>query len=123
MANSIMALWRKYFSFAVCYEQMLDPHQHYLFADYPHGAFPLSQLLALTVRHLACWQGENSTAAGATASAGTRRCLSLAVGRGLHQQTLILCIMRSPKLLCLLICRVCTAASCVLQQQMESHLL
>jgi 2-acylglycerol O-acyltransferase 2 len=57
MANPIMALWRRYFSFAVCYEQMLDPHQHYLFADYPHGAFPLSQLLALTVRHLACWQG------------------------------------------------------------------
>lgn len=39
---------------------MLDPHQHYLFADYPHGAFPLSQLLALTVRHLACWQGEQA---------------------------------------------------------------
>jgi hypothetical protein len=57
MANPIMALWRRYFSFAVCYEQMLDPHQHYLFADYPHGAFPLSQLLALTVRHMACWQG------------------------------------------------------------------
>jgi hypothetical protein len=39
---------------------MLDPHKHYLFADYPHGAFPLSQLLALTVRHLACWQGKQA---------------------------------------------------------------
>lgn len=57
MANSIMALWRRYFSFAVCYEQLLDPNQHYLFADYPHGAFPLSQLLGLTVRHMASWQG------------------------------------------------------------------
>lgn len=57
MANPVMALWRKYFSFAVCYEELLDPSQHYLFADYPHGAFPLSQLLALTVRHLASWQG------------------------------------------------------------------
>lgn len=58
MSNWVMAQWRKYFSFAVCYEEMLDPNQHYLFADYPHGAFPLSQLLALTVRHRACWQGE-----------------------------------------------------------------
>jgi len=57
MANPVMALWRRYFSFAVCYEELLDPSQHYLFADYPHGAFPLSQLLALTVRHLASWQG------------------------------------------------------------------
>lgn len=61
MANPIMALWRRYFSFAVCYEEMLDPTKHYLFADYPHGAFPLSQLLALTVRHLACWQGEKGS--------------------------------------------------------------
>lgn len=58
LANPVFALWRRYFNFSVCYEQQLDPAQHYLYADFPHGAFPLSQMLGLTVRHLAGWDGE-----------------------------------------------------------------
>ncbi|KAF8072871.1 DGAT2D [Scenedesmus sp. PABB004] len=58
LASPVFALWRRYFDYSVLYEVKLDPSQHYLFADYPHGAFPLSQLLGLTVRHRAAWEGD-----------------------------------------------------------------
>eukprot|EP00878_Enallax_costatus_P014067 GHUV01014711.1.p1 GENE.GHUV01014711.1~~GHUV01014711.1.p1 ORF type:complete len:202 (+),score=23.78 GHUV01014711.1:275-880(+) len=58
LANPIFALWRRYFNYSVCYEQKLDAAQHFLYADFPHGAFPLSQLLGLTIRHKAGWEGE-----------------------------------------------------------------
>eukprot|EP00882_Tetradesmus_deserticola_P006767 GHRQ01007123.1.p1 GENE.GHRQ01007123.1~~GHRQ01007123.1.p1 ORF type:complete len:345 (+),score=115.83 GHRQ01007123.1:1057-2091(+) len=59
LSSPVFALWRKYFNYSVVYEEKLDVSQHYLYADFPHGAFPLSQLLALTVRHKAGWDGEN----------------------------------------------------------------
>lgn len=59
LANPVFALWRRYFNYSVCYEQKLDAAQHFLYADFPHGAFPLSQLLALTIRHKAGWEGKS----------------------------------------------------------------
>lgn len=61
LANPVFTLWRRYFNYSLCYEQQLDPAQHFLYADFPHGAFPLSQLLGLTVRHKAGWAGEGMT--------------------------------------------------------------
>jgi hypothetical protein len=57
LANPVMALWRRYLSFTVCCESRLHPSKHYIFACFPHSAFPLSQLLGLTARHRACWEG------------------------------------------------------------------
>lgn len=38
LASPVFALWRKYFSYSVLYESRLDARQHYLYADFPHGA-------------------------------------------------------------------------------------
>jgi hypothetical protein len=38
LASPVFALWRKYFNYSVVYEEKLDNSQHYLYADFPHGA-------------------------------------------------------------------------------------
>jgi 2-acylglycerol O-acyltransferase 2 len=58
LRNPLFKLWRLYFNYSLAYEQRLDDTKHYLYADYPHGVFPLSQLLGLTVRHHSGWEGE-----------------------------------------------------------------
>lgn len=56
--SPLFKLWRLYFNYSFVYETRLDDTKHYLYADYPHGVFPLSQLLGLTVRHRTGWRGE-----------------------------------------------------------------
>lgn len=84
MANPVFSWWRAYFSFSILYEAPLDAARHCVYADFPHGAFPLSQLLGLTVRHLAGWDGERfygmaadaafASRCGATCTAGSASC-------------------------------------------------
>nr|QBG05560.1 diacylglycerol acyltransferase [Chromochloris zofingiensis] len=40
--------WRRYFHFSYVFEQDLDAYKDYVIAQFPHGAFPLGQLLGGT---------------------------------------------------------------------------
>ncbi|PNH04213.1 Diacylglycerol O-acyltransferase 2A [Tetrabaena socialis] len=44
--SALLRLWRAYFNYSISYEEMLDLSRPYMFVMSPHGAFPLSQILA-----------------------------------------------------------------------------
>jgi hypothetical protein len=41
----VFKTWREYFRFSSLEEAALDPDQHYIFADFPHGVIPLSPIV------------------------------------------------------------------------------
>ena len=41
--------WRHYFSFSFLFEERLDHGKNYVFAEFPHGVFPMGPLLAGTL--------------------------------------------------------------------------
>ena len=45
----IIRAWRRYFRYSLAFETPLDGAAHYVMAEYPHGVFPLSQMLAATL--------------------------------------------------------------------------
>lgn len=45
----IFKTWREYFNFSYLFEQHLDHDKHYIFCEFPHGAVPLSPLIAGTL--------------------------------------------------------------------------
>lgn len=38
--------WREYFHFSYLNEATLDPKKTYIFVEFPHGVFPMSELIA-----------------------------------------------------------------------------
>jgi hypothetical protein len=38
--------WRDYFEYSYLNEGTLDPTKHYIFVEFPHGVFPISELIA-----------------------------------------------------------------------------
>lgn len=42
----IFKTWREYFHYSYLLEAELDPTQHYIFAEFPHGVVPLSVIVA-----------------------------------------------------------------------------
>lgn len=38
--------WREYFHFSYLNEATLDPNKTYIFVEFPHGVFPMSELIA-----------------------------------------------------------------------------
>ncbi|KAF8056113.1 DGAT2D [Scenedesmus sp. PABB004] len=95
--STLVSSWRRYFSFSVAIEQKLDPAGKYIFAGFPHGVFPVSELLCISLllriwpalrvysiaassvfkvpvwRHIMCWTG---------ARPATRRWFRELLGRG-----------------------------------------
>eukprot|EP00879_Flechtneria_rotunda_P000818 GHRR01000942.1.p1 GENE.GHRR01000942.1~~GHRR01000942.1.p1 ORF type:complete len:378 (+),score=36.87 GHRR01000942.1:444-1577(+) len=79
--STLVSSWRRYFNFSFAIEQKLDPHGKYIFAGFPHGVFPVSELLCISLllkiwpamrvysiaassvfnvpvwRHIMCWTG------------------------------------------------------------------
>eukprot|EP00210_Caulerpa_lentillifera_P004313 g4116.t1 len=45
----LFKLWRQYFSFSYYLEEKLPPTNKYLFAEFPHGTFPMGPILAATL--------------------------------------------------------------------------
>jgi 2-acylglycerol O-acyltransferase 2 len=42
----IFKTWREYFQFSYLNESTLDPSKNYIFVEFPHGVFPMSELVA-----------------------------------------------------------------------------
>ena len=66
----LLSLVRRYFSYSVAVSPTapaLDPHKPYLFASYPHGAYPLAQLLGMTCHEEAGWPGRRFLGGAASA--------------------------------------------------------
>jgi hypothetical protein len=42
----IFKTWREYFHFSYLNESTLDPAKNYIFVEFPHGVFPMSELVA-----------------------------------------------------------------------------
>eukprot|EP00878_Enallax_costatus_P016076 GHUV01016857.1.p1 GENE.GHUV01016857.1~~GHUV01016857.1.p1 ORF type:complete len:299 (+),score=36.27 GHUV01016857.1:955-1851(+) len=79
--STLVSSWRRYFQFSVAIEHKLDPTGKYVFAGFPHGVFPVSELLCISLmlriwptlrvysiaassvfkvpvwRHILCWTG------------------------------------------------------------------
>lgn len=45
----VFKTWREYFSFSYYLEEACDPTKRYIFAEFPHGAFPIAAITAGTV--------------------------------------------------------------------------
>ncbi|WIA23591.1 hypothetical protein OEZ85_000302 [Tetradesmus obliquus] len=45
----IFQTWREYFQFSYLNESTLDPAKNYIFVEFPHGVFPMSELVAGTL--------------------------------------------------------------------------
>eukprot|EP00879_Flechtneria_rotunda_P014757 GHRR01015421.1.p1 GENE.GHRR01015421.1~~GHRR01015421.1.p1 ORF type:complete len:285 (+),score=59.03 GHRR01015421.1:1233-2087(+) len=45
----IFQTWREYFKFSYLNEATLDPNKKYIFVEFPHGVFPISELIAGTL--------------------------------------------------------------------------
>jgi len=56
--SHLLSLVRRYFDYSVAYEKPLDPQKNYLFASYPHGAYPLAPLLGMSAFESSGWRGE-----------------------------------------------------------------
>ncbi|GLI66396.1 hypothetical protein VaNZ11_010188 [Volvox africanus] len=46
--SKVFKTWREYFSFSYLFEEVLDPSKKYIFAEFPHGVFPMGPLLGAT---------------------------------------------------------------------------
>ncbi|GLC45911.1 hypothetical protein PLESTF_000711500 [Pleodorina starrii] len=44
----VFKTWREYFTFSYLFEEVLDPNKKYIFAEFPHGVFPMGPLLGAT---------------------------------------------------------------------------
>ncbi|KXZ52943.1 hypothetical protein GPECTOR_8g318 [Gonium pectorale] len=44
----VFQTWREYFSFSYLFDETLDPKKTYIFAEFPHGVFPMGPLLGAT---------------------------------------------------------------------------
>jgi hypothetical protein len=42
----VFKTWREYFHFSYLNESTLDPDKTYIFVEFPHGVFPMSELIA-----------------------------------------------------------------------------
>jgi 2-acylglycerol O-acyltransferase 2 len=42
----VFKTWREYFHFSYLNESTLDPAKTYIFVEFPHGVFPMSELIA-----------------------------------------------------------------------------
>jgi hypothetical protein len=42
----VFKTWREYFHFSYLNESTLDPEKTYIFVEFPHGVFPMSELIA-----------------------------------------------------------------------------
>lgn len=42
----VFKTWREYFHFSYLNEATLDPEKTYIFVEFPHGVFPMSELIA-----------------------------------------------------------------------------
>lgn len=49
LSNRMFRWWREYFTFSYVVDQWLDLDQHYIYAEMPHGAFPLSPFLGASL--------------------------------------------------------------------------
>eukprot|EP00882_Tetradesmus_deserticola_P021218 GHRQ01022971.1.p1 GENE.GHRQ01022971.1~~GHRQ01022971.1.p1 ORF type:complete len:297 (+),score=73.84 GHRQ01022971.1:98-988(+) len=47
--STLVSSWRRYFAFSLAVEQKLDPEGKYIFAGFPHGVFPVSELLCISL--------------------------------------------------------------------------
>eukprot|EP00877_Chromochloris_zofingiensis_P004273 jgi/Chrzof1/13847/Cz08g14220.t1_DGAT2A[v5.2] len=47
--SPLLAAWRRYFQFSIAFDCPIDLKGKYIFAEFPHGVFPLSQHLAITL--------------------------------------------------------------------------
>lgn len=54
--STLVSSWRRYFAFSLAVEQKLDPQGKYIFAGFPHGVFPVSELLCISLM-LKVWPG------------------------------------------------------------------
>lgn len=45
----VFKTWREYFNYSYLNEALLDPEKNYIFVEFPHGVFPLSELIAGTL--------------------------------------------------------------------------
>eukprot|EP00878_Enallax_costatus_P001857 GHUV01002015.1.p1 GENE.GHUV01002015.1~~GHUV01002015.1.p1 ORF type:complete len:329 (+),score=100.81 GHUV01002015.1:293-1279(+) len=45
----VFQTWREYFQFSYLNEAVLDPKKNYIFTEFPHGVFPISELIAGTL--------------------------------------------------------------------------
>lgn len=79
--STLVSSWRRYFNFSFVIDQKLDQDGRYIFAGFPHGVFPVSELLCISLmlriwpklrvysicassvfkvpvwRHILCWTG------------------------------------------------------------------
>ncbi|KAG2486331.1 hypothetical protein HYH03_015035 [Edaphochlamys debaryana] len=46
--SPVFRTWRQYFSFSYVFDEVLDSKKHYIFAEFPHGVFPMGPLLGAT---------------------------------------------------------------------------
>eukprot|EP00877_Chromochloris_zofingiensis_P007037 jgi/Chrzof1/2587/Cz11g21100.t1_DGAT2B[v5.2] len=56
LSNPVLVAWRRYFRFSAICETKVDLRKKYVFAEYPHGVFPMSQLVAISLTDMA-WPG------------------------------------------------------------------
>jgi 2-acylglycerol O-acyltransferase 2 len=51
----VFKTWREYFHFSYLNESTLDPEKTYIFVEFPHGVFPMSELIAGTPTLVGTW--------------------------------------------------------------------
>lgn len=57
MRNPIFTAWRRYFRYSVIIDADIElRNKKYVIAEWPHGVFPLSQLIAVSLADM-CWPG------------------------------------------------------------------
>jgi len=67
IASPLFSLWRRYFSYSICFTQQLDSRRHYLYADFPHGGLKGSSTAnKYPGVHVLCCQAITAACAWAT---------------------------------------------------------
>ncbi|PNW86259.1 hypothetical protein CHLRE_02g079003v5 [Chlamydomonas reinhardtii] len=54
--SALFRLWRAYFNYSYAYDQLPDFNRPHIFVNSPHGAFPLSQILCISLSNIV-WPG------------------------------------------------------------------
>eukprot|EP00879_Flechtneria_rotunda_P005483 GHRR01005776.1.p1 GENE.GHRR01005776.1~~GHRR01005776.1.p1 ORF type:complete len:250 (+),score=65.05 GHRR01005776.1:1680-2429(+) len=65
LSNPVWKAWRRYFRFSIVFDANFPlAHKKYVIAEYPHGVFPLSQLIAVSLTDTV-WPGHHTYSLGA----------------------------------------------------------
>jgi hypothetical protein len=70
-ALQIFKTWREYFQFSYLNESTLDPAKNYIFVEFPHGVFPMSELVAGVLQHFSlssCFELQHSSSSSSSCS-------------------------------------------------------